>query len=53
MIKEIEDIEYKHNVVVELLTYSLSGLAIPIVTIGYPPFNNKNVTLISSRIHPG
>jgi len=40
---------------VEVLGYSLIGLAIPIVTFTNQETDNKNknVILVSSRIHPG
>ena len=34
------------------MTYSLAGLAIPIITIG-KEVGDKNIILISGRIHPG
>lgn len=57
MLKYIEQIEHKYQncVDVDILTFSLTGLAIPILT-----FTNKNskskekkLILISCRIHPG
>jgi len=38
---------------VETLTYSLVGFAIPILTFTRGDNPNKNVILVSCRVHPG
>jgi hypothetical protein len=55
MLSDIEGLKQKSYAKVETLTYSLVGLAIPIVTFTNPEVEdtNKEVILISSRIHPG
>ena len=55
MIRDIDCITSKEQVTIDVLTYSLIGLAIPIVTITNNASDNhfKNVILVSCRIHPG
>lgn len=55
MIKDIDAISSKDQVNIDVLTYSLIGLAIPIITItnSASDQNFKNVILVSCRIHPG
>jgi murein tripeptide amidase MpaA len=54
MLKEVADLQGKDQVTVDVLTYSLVGLAIPLLTITNNSDNAfKNVILVSSRIHPG
>lgn len=57
MLSFVESLEEsnKKYVEVDLLGYSLTGLAIPLVTITNKEAKNegKKVVLLSSRIHPG
>jgi hypothetical protein len=55
MIRDIGSISSKEQVTIDVLTYSLIGLAIPIVTITNSASDHdfKNVILVSCRIHPG
>lgn len=53
-IEEIQE-EYSQYVRIDILAYSLMGLAIPLLTVTNKESNNPNkkVVLISCRIHPG
>ena len=57
MLNFVDDIhtKYPKHVEVEMLNYSLTGLAIPIVNITDKESSDqdKKVILVSSRIHPG
>lgn len=50
---EINLISQSSNLVVEVLTYSLVGLAIPLLTFTRGEQTNKQVILVSCRVHPG
>lgn len=57
LLRDIESYEKTPNVKVDILTYSLAGLAIPILTITKSAktaqsLKNKNLYLITARIHP-
>lgn len=58
LLREVESYEKSANAKVDILTYSLAGLAIPVLTItksakttSQTP-KNKNLYLITARIHP-
>lgn len=54
MVEDIE-VQFKKYVEVDLLGYSLSGLAMPMITITNKEtkLEGKKVVLISCRVHPG
>ena len=54
LLADIEEWKECPSVKVELLTYSLLGLALPLITVSSPePAAHKNVILINCRVHPG
>lgn len=58
MLRDVESYEKSPHLKVDILTYSLAGLAIPILTITKSAKNaaqspkKKNLYLITARIHP-
>ena len=58
LLRDVESYEKSANAKVDILTYSLAGLAIPIVTITRSAKTapqapkNKNLYLVTARIHP-
>lgn len=61
LLKDIEQFNKSNDLKVDILTYSISGLAIPILTVTKDAcsvhakiknLNRKRVFLISGRIHP-
>ena len=58
MLKDVEEYEKHPNVKVDMLTHSITGLVVPILTIAkeakkkMKTLGKKKLFLISGRIHP-
>lgn len=53
LLKDIQGIRECPNLSVDTLTYSLVGLAIPLLTFTRGNYHHKQVILINCRVHPG
>lgn len=53
MLEHLNRVEETGQAKVEVLTQSIAGMAIPLITFEKPSDEPKNIVLISGRVHPG